>query len=180
TSFALLFLRRSNLVSDLSSSLRGKVSDPSEVRLHFGGTSGAGLHREDDTARQGHGKKQAPRDPNAPLSADPEADRLARSILKASAGAQQSLIEDLRDSKGSVNTLALAAVIPYLSGPVHQKARDALVMRLTRMTSNTLRDKLQDEDLEIRRAAALAVAMKEEKAFIPDLIALLEDAEPAV
>ena len=118
--------------------------------------------------------------PSNGLSADPEADRLARSILKASAGAQQSLIEDLRDSKGSVNTLALAAVIPYLSGPVHQKARDALVMRLTRMTSNTLRDKLQDDDLEIRRAAALAVAMKEEKSLIPDLIAVLEDAEPHV
>ena len=49
-----------------------------------------------------------------------------------------------------------------------------------RMTADTLRDKLTEEDLEIRRAAALACAMKEDKEFVPDLIKLLEDPEPPV
>ncbi|HEV3115469.1 MAG TPA: HEAT repeat domain-containing protein, partial [Gemmataceae bacterium] len=40
--------------------------------------------------------------------------------------------------------------------------------------------KLQDESAEIRRAAALACAMKEEKGFVPDLIGLLEDRQPSV
>ena len=48
------------------------------------------------------------------------------------------------------------------------------------MTTSTLQDKLEDDDVEIRRAAALAAAMKEEKKLIPDLIRLLEDDETAV
>ena len=48
------------------------------------------------------------------------------------------------------------------------------------MKASTLREKLQDESLEIRRAAALACAMKEDKEFIPDLIALLEDPQRSV
>jgi HEAT repeat protein len=48
---------------------------------------------------------------------------------------------------------------------------------MTRMTAATLRDKLQDEDAEIRRAAALACAMKDDKTHIPDLIAALDDSE---
>jgi len=55
-----------------------------------------------------------------------------------------------------VNTLALAAAIPQLTGTVKTKARSALAERLSRMTNHTLKDKLQDDDPEIRRAAALA------------------------
>jgi len=51
---------------------------------------------------------------------------------------------------------------------------------LSRMTVATLRDKLQDENAEIRRATALACAMKEQKAFVPDLIGMLNDSEPRV
>jgi hypothetical protein len=184
TSFALLFLRRSNLVSDLSSSLRGKVNDPSEIKLQSGGSSGAEL-----TDRQ---ILEGNRDPNArpklkkgaetrkTSPTDPEADRRAKQVINASSLRQPGLIEDLRDSKGAVNTAALAAVIPHLTGPVHQKARDALVMRLTRMTANTLQDKLHDDDSELRRAAALAAAMKDVKQVVPDLIDLLGDDEATV
>ena len=115
-------------------------------------------------AKQGHGKKQARKDPNAPLSSDPEADRLAREILKASAGAQQNLIDDLRDSKGAVNTVALAVVIPHLSGTARQKARDALVMRLTRMTSSTLRDKLDQTVQQRRRSEQQIQEISQEQA----------------
>src|SRR5262249_46011713 len=90
------------------------------------------------------------------------------------------LLEKLREGKGLVHTQALAAAIPHLTGPGKTKARDALAERLARMTVSTLEDKLRDESLEIRRAAALACAMKEERRFIPHLLHLLEDPEPAV
>ncbi len=45
------------------------------------------------------------------------------------------------------------------------------------MTVATLRDRLKDTDTELRRGAAVAAAMKEDKALIPDLIAVLDDRE---
>ena len=48
------------------------------------------------------------------------------------------------------------------------------------MTADTLRGKLKDDDAEIRRAAAVACAMKDEKSFVPDLIEILDDPEPIV
>jgi hypothetical protein len=72
------------------------------------------------------------------------------------------------------------AAIADLKGEALTKARDCLAERLSRMTAATLRDKLKDDRTELRRAAALACAMKEDKAFIPDLIAVLDDAEGIV
>jgi HEAT repeat protein len=63
---------------------------------------------------------------------------------------------------------------------VKTKARDALAERLARMTAATLRDKLQDEAPEIRRAAALACAVKADKQFLPDLVTLLADRQETV
>src|SRR5262249_1027831 len=60
------------------------------------------------------------------------------------------------------------------------KARDALANRFTRMTAATLRQELKDDDPEIRRAAVLACAMKDDKSHIPDLILMLQDSEPFV
>ena len=70
----------------------------------------------------------------------------------------------MRDAKGILYTEALAVAIPHLEGQVRKQAREALAERLSRMTSATLGLKLEDDDTEVRRAAALAVAMKEDKA----------------
>jgi hypothetical protein len=207
TSFALLFLRRSNLVSDLTSSLKGRVQDPSEVQLRSGGVGGETLRSrnaqasgtkddrpqpeestgsipklkiEGDQRARGKARPGASSRPAAPPGDDSEAGKLANQLVTSSADRQAALIEKLRDNKGGVHTQALAVAIPQLSGTSRQKAREALADRLTRMTVATLRDMLQDEDLEIRRAAALACALKEEKSFVPDLIKLLDDAEPHV
>ena len=48
------------------------------------------------------------------------------------------------------------------------------------MTSTTLGNKLEDDDPEVRRAAALAVAMKEDKANVYKLIERLSDSEDSV
>jgi hypothetical protein len=48
------------------------------------------------------------------------------------------------------------------------------------MKAQTLEGYLEDEDAEIRRAAALAAAMKDARSLTPKLIGLLEDREPTV
>lgn len=74
----------------------------------------------------------------------------------------------------------MAGAIPQLTGEARQAARDALADRLTRMKADTPARYFQDQDAEIRRAAALAAAQRDAKALIPDLIPLLNDAEPSV
>jgi hypothetical protein len=206
TSFALLFLRRSNLVKDLSNDLKDLIRDPAEVRLKAGGVGGKGLKGQDtplDASAVGKADRKPPKsrpssipslrpDPDADSAAtrpapgapdsklDPETAQLSAAVVRASGAEQEALIDQLRDARGVANTQALAAAIPQLSGTAKTRARDALAERLTRMTAGTLRDKFRDEDLEIRRAAALAVAIKNEQAFVPDLIELLADAEPPV
>jgi len=187
TSFALLFLRRSNLFQDLSSSLRGRVHDPGEVALRARGV-GSTLAKQDgvpESAKDDPASalaRQLPRaDQFARGALNPEAARLSAELVQAAAPAQRdALLEKLKESKGLVHTEALAAAIPHLTGASKTKARDALAERISRMTAATLADKLQDEDLEIRRAAALACALKEEKKLTPQLIHLLEDPEPPV
>ncbi|MHB1422264.1 MAG: HEAT repeat domain-containing protein [Gemmataceae bacterium] len=45
------------------------------------------------------------------------------------------------------------------------------------MTPATLRDKLQDDNVEVRCAAALACGRKNSKEVMPDLLQLLDDPE---
>jgi HEAT repeats/Prenyltransferase and squalene oxidase repeat len=198
TSFALLFLRRSNLASDLTTKLKGKVEDPGEVKLKAGGVGedlpgrDASANRppvENSEPKEGTGsipklkiggEKRAGNGRSTPPAEDSEVGRLTAELVQASQERQEALIDKLRDNRGVVNTQALAMAIPQLTGSVKTKARDALAERLTRMTNQTLKDKLQDDDPEIRRAAALACALKEEKSFVPELIKLLDDEESLV
>jgi HEAT repeat protein len=106
--------------------------------------------------------------------------RMSNELAKADPDHQAELFEKYQEGKGTIYTLALAGAIPRLSGEAKGKARGALAQRLTRMTAATLREELKDDDPEIRRAAALACAMKDDKSHVPDLIPLLEDREPIV
>jgi HEAT repeat protein len=90
------------------------------------------------------------------------------------------MLERLRDGKGTGYTDALVSAIPKLNGDARRKAREALADRLTRMKAETLAQYLQDEDAEVRRAAALAAGMKDSKPLIPHLIRLLSDREATV
>src|SRR5205085_9971734 len=133
TCFALLFLRRSNLVSDLSERLHGKLQD-SEVRLRSGGVSGDDLNKRNakppdasKPADEGIGAiPKLKRDGNrgskaaAPPSGSPppsrqeeaDADRLSNELVNASPERQEDLIDKLRDAKVVVHTQALATAIP--------------------------------------------------------------------
>jgi hypothetical protein len=197
TCFALLFLVKANLASDLTATLKGRVKDPALRELRSGGIGGAELTKNKPDAKPGGGnenkgtdsksaatkEQQVEKAPGGGLpsrAADPEAARLSDELVNAAAARQDQVLEKLRDSKGGVYTQALADAIPRLAGAVKNKARDALAERLTRMTANTLKDKLDDDEAEIRRAAALACAMKEEKSTIPRLIEMLQDKEAGV
>jgi hypothetical protein len=191
TCFALLFLQKANLARDLTATLKGRVKDPA-VRELKTGAGGVELSKNkpdlkpsvgtDDkgTDSKPSASKEQPGGAGASRAADPEAARLSDELVTTTAGKQDQVLEKLRDSKGTVYTQALADAIPRLAGAIKNKARDALAERLTRMTATTLKDKLEDDEAEIRRAAALACAMKEEKSLIPRLIDLLQDKEPGV
>ena len=179
TCFALLFLKRANVARDLTSALKGKLQD--SVTLKSGGVGGDSVKgvepkdppKPDETLTVAKPPKDPPTD-------ETEGGRLARELVQAPAERRDDLVQKYRDGKGVTYTEALSGAIPQLTGEDKRKARDALAERLTRMKSDTLSRYFQDQDAEIRRAAALASAMKEAKTLIPDLIPLLSDPEPAV
>ncbi len=186
TCFALLFLKRANLASDLTARLKGKLQDPGQATLKAAGATDDLLNGQTGF-KPGLGSKDDPTElplpgnvNKPPPSEDTEGALLARALIEAPAERRGPLLEKYRDGKGVTFTEALAGAIPHMSGGAKSQARDALAERLTRMKADTLGRYFEDQDAEIRRAAALAAAMKEGKALIPGLIPLLEDPEPSV
>jgi hypothetical protein len=111
---------------------------------------------------------------------DASAARLSAALVFAEPARQAEKLAQYRDAKGIVYTEALANALPQLEGATQKSAREFLADRLTRMTAATLKSRLDDPRPELRRAAALAWAMKDDRAAIPELIALLEDPEDQV
>jgi HEAT repeat protein len=109
-----------------------------------------------------------------------EAEKLTRELLQSSPDRREVVLKRLRDTKGLVHTVALANAIPSLKGAFQEKAREALIERMARMTPATLRDKFGDEDAEVRQAAILATVRKDDKQYVPDLIALFEESDPVI
>ncbi|MFL5246080.1 MAG: HEAT repeat domain-containing protein [Gemmataceae bacterium] len=187
TSFALLFLSRSNLVRDLTTALKGSVQDPAKpsVKSQTGGdASKSDKKPHSEVANQPAVPKtdEAPAEPAAEPGArsSRQAAQLGKDLVEAPAARKEELLDQFRQAKGNEYTDSLAKAIPQLEGDNKKKARQTLAERLTVMTSASLGDKLGDADSEIRRAAAIACAMKEDKTHIPRLIELLEDSESAV
>jgi hypothetical protein len=188
TCFALLFLRRSNLATDLTTRLGKKVGDLAK-ELRSGGVGGAGLKggaasrvpsdfepvKNPDTGTH----KPTPSKPE-PLPKDTEAARLAKEVLDAPADRRGDLLDKLSSTRGVENTQALRAVIARAEEEVRQKARKALAMRFAHLKPTTLTVYLKHEDDEFRQAAALALGMKESREQVPDLIRTLSDPEPMV
>jgi hypothetical protein len=178
TCFALLFLRRANLARDLTAQIKGKVKDPGERVLR----GGIGFDKR-VKKKMGSGietRDAKPIEKPLPKAVDAESARLSDGLVKATGASRSDLLEKMESGKGPQYTEALAAAIPKLEGEAHRKAREALANRLTRMKDDTLADYLQDEDAEIRRAAALAIGQKDSKKLLPNLISLLHDPEVSV
>jgi hypothetical protein len=104
-------------------------------------------------------------------------DKLVDAVAKKRGDA---VLTTLKESEGVVYTAALADAIPKLPKDYRDKARQALAERLSRMTADTLRNKFQEDDVEIRRAAVHASVIKGDSSLVSDLSELLEDPNPAV
>ena len=159
TSLALLFLSRSNFTKDLTDVFGGKAE----------------LKTDDKKAPSAEMKTDSP--PVAPVS---QTKRLVEELLKATRDKQTSMLDQYRDAKGVDYTDALAQLIPQLHDEIQKGKRGPFGRAIARMTAATLKERLKDSDVELRRAAAIACAMKEDKTLIPDLIQALDDKEPWV
>jgi hypothetical protein len=109
-----------------------------------------------------------------------EVHRLTEELVSAADGQKDAVLARLNKGKGTAHSEALAAAIPRLTGRWRERARLTLADRLARMTADTLRDKLRQDDAETRRAAAAAALRKKDAALAPDLAGLLKDDDPAV
>jgi hypothetical protein len=188
TCFALLFLKKANFAKDLSK-LMGRVEDGGTRSLKSGGLGGGSLAPPKEEGMRKNGEDadsaQAPvrvsNKRTRPKSlGDTYEAKIAENLLDLPEGKQAAEIDRLGGQKGAPNTLALAMAIPYLSGDNHRKAREALAEREARMKATVLARDLHDDDPEIRRAAALACAMKDAKQLAPELIGLLADRHQSV
>jgi hypothetical protein len=110
-------------------------------------------------------------------TASSEVTRQSDELVNAADEEQRAVLERLGQTKDIDPTDVLALAIPKLSGDIQHKAREALTRCLMRLPAATLRDKLQDNNLEVRCAAALACGRKIAKELIPDLLQLLDDPE---
>jgi hypothetical protein len=181
TSFALLFLSRSNVVRDLSS----KVQRDMNAELRAGG--GPPPHDPNPTPEPAPMPKQPvtvnptptlPTPTPAPTNLDPKA--LTADLALATGSDWDKALATLRDGKGSAYTQALVLATVKLDGERKKAAREALAERLTRMTATTLREMVKNEEPELRRAAVLAMAMKDDKEHVTDLVVALNDPEESV
>jgi hypothetical protein len=187
TAFAILFLAKANFTKDLSAKTKGR--DPGVVELRGGGASAAPLQAP-PSANAGKNRSAATaeafQDPrmkggfSLPKLEQPteagEAEKVAKGITGATSDADfTAKVNEARDTKGAKWTKGLVLASARLDGDRRIKAREALADRLTRMTPKTLRDMLRDSEAELRRAACLACAMRDEVQFIPDLIERITD-----
>ena len=184
TSFSILFLSRSNYVTDLTEKMKGRVKDPGTAELR----GNRGVKPSMD------GTKPVPTGDVIPgvgteITIKPSketppkidgADQVAKELVAAIGNDWPAKIKVVGEGKGSEFTYGLARAIPLLDGERQKQVREALAERLTRMTAKTLQTMLKDSDGEVRRAACLACAMKDDKAHIPDLIDRLTDSSDPV
>jgi hypothetical protein len=175
TAFAVLFLCKSNLARDLS----GKVQKETGTEMKAGTVPGIEPRPNDSTVGTTNPNPATP-PPFIPGATGNQAATLAAELLRATDKDWGAVLGKLRDAKGTVYTQALTGAVYRLDGDRRKAAREALAVRLTRMTDVTLRAMAKDEDSELRRAAVLAMAMKDEKAHIPDLVNSLLDEDDLV
>jgi hypothetical protein len=179
TCFALLFLKRANFAKDLTSALKTQMKDGMQSALRQGGLGGSDLLK----GRTKPFFDKPAEDPDHKPAADDEAQaaRLGKQLATGEPKNVDQALKGLQEGKGAAYTDALARAIPQLDGDALKKAREALAERLSGMKATTLQVKLDDDDPEVRRAAALAVTTKDEgKLFTLKLIDMLSDKEATV
>ncbi|HVS34494.1 MAG TPA: HEAT repeat domain-containing protein [Gemmataceae bacterium] len=115
--------------------------------------------------------------PGTDASLSAVADRLRDKLLAADPAAQTALIHDLGVGDDLAGPTALARVIPFLGEAAQAQARGALADRISRLPEADLRERLGDDDPEVRRAAVRACKRREDKgkSLTAELIPLIGD-----
>jgi hypothetical protein len=175
TSFAVLFLCKSNLARDLSSKVQKETI--TEMR-NAPGAANAEAKNKDSSV--GGNIPTEPLAPTLPGAVGNESATLAAELVRSYDKDWDKVLKKLKDSRGGSYTLALVNAANRLEGDRLKQARDALAERLTRMTADTLRTFAKSEEPELRRGALLAMAMKDDKSHIPDLINAVDDEDEFV
>jgi hypothetical protein len=183
TCFALLFLNRTNLTKELTKSLRVKndLNTPSDSAPKTGGKEIANTPRTNTpipVRRENMNPTPVPKINEDLFSL--EANRLLQKLLQAPPGSRAEVLEELRDSKGSVYTEALIRAAAQGPQSMLGDIREALALRLKRMTRSTLQEMLKDPNKEIRLGAARAAGMKFDLELVPHLINVVTDTEDQV
>jgi hypothetical protein len=202
TCFALLFLRRADLAKDLSASMRNKVKNPTELRAGPGPfkgrdsikpirspfEDGVGNDQNQDHASTRPNTRPTKPSPSpsptkpstAAANGNAEIAKLGAELVDAPAPQFGQALAKLRDGEGAQYTQALANAVAQLDGDQKKKARQALAERLSNLKSTILPRYMEDDNPELRRAAALACALKEDMAHVGKVIDLLNDPERTV
>ncbi len=196
TCFALLFLCRANIAKDLTANLKGRVKDPGVSVLRGGAVPGIADRKppnpvepaNDPMVKVARRLSRRP-NPRLPRTRLPPSRRETISkkrrpvwsiaLINAAPAARPALLVQLRDSKGSVHTEALAQAAADRRRPA-AGSQGPSARRLTRMTAATLREMMKDDNREIRHGAAAACGLKDDRQYVPDLINALGGADAEV
>ncbi len=186
TAFALLFLNRTNLTKELTKSLKSKVDltdsavAPSLKVAESKSTVPVPVPAAVPVPVPKETKSTPVPVPVGDDAINREADRLCQKLLKASVADRRNVLEELRDTKGSVYTEALIRAAAQGPQSMLGDIREALAQRFKRMTRATLTEMFKDPNKEIRLAAARAAGLKQDAELISALIGVLADSESMV
>ncbi|MGL4424238.1 MAG: HEAT repeat domain-containing protein, partial [Gemmataceae bacterium] len=184
TCFAILFLKKTNFVSDLSRALKGKVKDPgaAELRGSRGGPLGLNAAGSASAVRSptAGGAPGAALPPGVTAVGMNPAEAIAEELVVVPEAEWLTKLRVTKESKGAQFTLGIAMAIGRLDGKRQYQCREALAERLTRLAPETLKRLLADRDSELRRAACLAIGMKDDKKQIRELIERVTDIDESV
>ena len=174
----MLFLCRSNLARDLS----GKVQRETNTEMRAGYGPGGKDPKPSPMATNPNPAPTTPAAPILPDVNDNQSTVMAAKLVKLNGKEFEALLKNLRDAPaGERFTEALVTAITRMDdGNKLKESRQALADRLTRMKAEYLRALAKAEEAELRRGAVLAMAQRDDKAFIPDLIAAITDNEEIV
>lgn len=178
TCFALLVLRRANLSPDMTAYLKGQL--PPRTLVWTMPLKKTAEHEPDLTRKD---VREALRQTAASVEKKPDdtaIQALVKQLEQADAFQRDRLLRSWRDGDDERYTRALAKGIAILRGPAERKVRAALADRLTRLTVHERDEHLRSDDPEIRRAAVLSCAVRDDHQHLARLIELLQDKETPV
>lgn len=170
TSWALLFLRKSNLAADLEigeSVLTG--GSMKDVGRRPGGAAPVRQAPKQEKAQYGREGK--------PGEAEALKEELRNTVVDERV---EEILDLLEKTKGNDYTMALVEGIGKVRPAIQERLRLTLQKRISRMSANTLKAYLGVEEKELKIAALAVIASKSLRPLIPDVIPLLAERDQAI